>query len=244
MEGDEGVASFLFHSMLQLIIMDLNQIKILFESHSNQAEAQKMKKYMRDQFDYLGIKSPLRGELKIKLLSDKEFKTCKLEELIPLVYDLWKQDQREYQYLAMELMDRKIKTAKPEIVEHLEFLVVTKPWWDTVDFIASHLVGTFFRIHPELINKFTGRWMKSGNIWLQRTVLLFQLKYRKSLDEKILFDAILKLCGSKEFFIQKAIGWALREYGKINPDSVVAFVSQSQLAPLSKREALRRITHK
>jgi 3-methyladenine DNA glycosylase AlkD len=141
----------------------------------------------------------------------------------------------------MELLDRKIKYAKPGIVEHLEFLIVTKPWWDTVDFISSHLVGTLFRNHKELIEELVPKWMKSENIWLQRSVLLFQLKYKKTLDEKILFDTILKLNTSKEFFIQKAIGWALREYGKTNPNAVVAFVDHTPLAPLSKREALRRI---
>ena len=85
------------------------------------------------------------------------------------------------------------------------------------------------------------KWMTSGNIWLQRTVLLYQLKYRKNTNKRILFDAISELKGSKEFFIQKAIGWALREYGKTNPKAVIAFVNSIELAPLSRREALRRI---
>jgi 3-methyladenine DNA glycosylase AlkD len=221
--------------------MEISEIKSVFESHANPSEAQKMKKYMRDQFDYLGINSPLRGKLKAEILLDKELKDRSAEALIPLIYELWNEDYREYQYIAMELLDRKIKSAKPEIVEHLEYLIVTKPWWDTVDFIASHLAGTLFRIHPELIQKYVAKWMKSGNIWLQRTILLFQLKYRKNLDEGILFDAILMLNTSKEFFIQKAIGWALREYGKSNPDAVVKFVENTKLAPLSRREALRRI---
>jgi 3-methyladenine DNA glycosylase AlkD len=221
--------------------MDIFSIKLLFESHRNTSEAQKMKKYMRDQFEYLGIKSPLRAELKVELLLDKELKNRTAEELVSLIYKLWNQEYREYQYLAIELLDRKIKNAPPTMVEHLEFLVVTKPWWDTVDFIASHLVGTLFRNHPELINEMIPKWIRSENMWLQRTVLLYQLKYRKTLNEKILFEAILNLNGSKEFFIQKAIGWALREYGKTNPGAVFEFVNRTQLAPLSKREALRRI---
>jgi len=224
--------------------MDINYIKTVFEAHRNVSEAQKMKKYMRDQFEYIGIKSPVRGELKAEILLDKELKNLTAEELIPLVYELWKQEYREYHYLAMELLDRKIKNAKPGMVEHLQFLIVTKPWWDTVDFISSHLVGTLFRKQPDLVKEIIPKWMKSENMWLQRTVLLYQLKYRKYLDERILFDAILKLNGSKEFFIQKAIGWSLREYGKTNPEGVVEFIARTQLAPLSKREALRRIIKK
>jgi 3-methyladenine DNA glycosylase AlkD len=221
--------------------MELKKIKSVFESHADPSGALKMKKYMRDQFEYLGINSPLRRQLMAEILQDKELKDLSAEALIPLICDLWQQDCREYQYIAIELLDRKIKAAKPAIIEHLEYLIVTKPWWDTIDFIASHLVGTLFRVHPELIKRYVPKWMKSENIWLQRTVLLFQLKYRKNLDEEILFDAILKLNQSKEFFIQKAIGWALREYGKSNPDAVVKFVENTKLAPLSKREALRRI---
>ncbi len=221
--------------------MEISEIKSVFEPHANPSEALKMKKYMRGQFEYLGIKSPLRAELKAQLLTNIELKNLSSENLIPLIYELWKQDCREYQYIAIELLDRKIKAANPEIIEHLEFLIVVKPWWDTIDFIASHLVGTLFQVHPELIKKYIPKWMKSGNIWLQRTVLLYQLKYRKKLDEGILFDSINKLNTSKEFFIQKAIGWALREYGKSNPDAVIEFVGKTELAPLSKREALRRI---
>jgi 3-methyladenine DNA glycosylase AlkD len=224
--------------------MDLQKIKSIFEAHRNPAEAQKMKKYMRDQFEYLDIKSPDRAMLKAELLLDKELRNLSAEELLPLVFELWNLECREYQYIAMELLDRKIKSAKSGMVEHLEFLIVTKPWWDTVDFLASHLVGTLFRIHRGLPNEFVPEWMKRGNMWLQRTALLYQLKYRENLDEGILFPAIMKLNNSKEFFIQKAIGWSLREYGKTNPSAVVEFVNRTELAPLSKREALRRIIPK
>jgi len=221
--------------------MKIGEIIAVFEAHANPSEALKMKKYMRDQFEYLGIKSPVRAQLKAQILLDNELKNLSSENLIPLIYELWRQDCREYQYIAMELLDRKIKAANPEMIEHLEFFIVTKPWWDTIDFIASHLVGTLFNVHPELKKKYIPKWMNSDNMWLQRTVLLFQLKYRKNLDEKILFNAILELKSSKQFFIQKAIGWALREYGKSNPESVLEFVGETELAPLSKREALRRI---
>ncbi len=86
--------------------------------------------------------------------------------------------------------------------------------------------------------------MDSGNMWLQRTALLFQLKYKKATDTKLLTDYILKLQGSKEFFINKAIGWILREYSKTESDWVIEFVKKHQLAPLSHKEALKWLNRK
>ena len=101
-----------------------------------------------------------------------------------------------------------------------------------------------FTNYPELIVPFTEKWMTSGNMWLQRTAILFQLKYKSQTDTELLFKYIIALDGSKEFFINKAIGWALREYSKTNPDIVIKFVTGHKLAPLSKREALKVINKK
>ena len=120
-------------------------------------------------------------------------------------------------------------------------MIITKSWWDTVDRIASRLVGFYFREHKELIEPYTEKWMYYGNMWLQRTALLFQLKYKKETDTDLLFGYIQALAESPEFFIQKAIGWALREYSKTAPKTVKQFVDSTLLAPLSKREALKII---
>ena len=129
-------------------------------------------------------------------------------------------------------------------IEFIEFMIVNKPWWDTVDWVASHHAGTYFKMFPHLIREKTGAWMNSENIWLQRSALLFQLKYKRHTDEKLLFDYILKLKDSKEFFIRKAIGWALREYSKTAPESVVHFVETTELSGLSRREALKWLKRK
>ena len=113
-----------------------------------------------------------------------------------------------------------------------------------VDFIAGTLAGTHFNLYPELIKPVTGRWMKSGNIWLQRSSLLFQLKYKNQTDTRLMFKYIRSLSSSKEFFIQKAIGWVLRQYSKTDPETVIQFVEAHQLPPLSKREALKVINRK
>ena len=103
-------------------------------------------------------------------------------------------------------------------------MILNKSWWDTVDYIASNLVGVHFQKYPDLMYPVTEKWMNSGNIWLQRTSLLFQLKYKKKTDVMLMTNYIQQLQGSKEFFINKAIGWILREYSKTDGDWVRDYV--------------------
>lgn len=149
--------------------------------------------------------------------------------------------EREYQYFAITLLERMIKKANFEIVDLLEYLIVNKSWWDSVDGIAVNLAGTFFNNYHDMIDDITYKWMNSGNMWLQRTCILFQLKYKQKTDFELMTKFILQCSGSNEFFIQKAIGWALREYSKTNPDAVIEFIRKNQLKPLSVREGLKRI---
>lgn len=120
-------------------------------------------------------------------------------------------------------------------------MITHQSWWDTVDFIATKLLGAYFKTYPEEKEKYVNKWLKSNNIWLQRSALLFQLKYKTDLDTVLLSCTITSLLGSKEFFINKAIGWVLREYSKSNPEWVIDFVNENHLTALSKREALRLV---
>jgi 3-methyladenine DNA glycosylase AlkD len=123
----------------------------------------------------------------------------------------------------------------------LDWLLINKSWWDTVDTIASHLVGSHFQRHPEQIAVYTERWTLSDNLWLKRTALLFQLGYKKLTDVERLFTYISLCKDSEELFIRKAIGWALRGLSKTDPQVVIGFVQQQTLSPLSQREALKVI---
>jgi 3-methyladenine DNA glycosylase AlkD len=118
-------------------------------------------------------------------------------------------------------------------------MIVTKSWWDTVDALAAHVVGTHFSRHPQVRAEYLSRWRHSDQIWLRRTTLLFQLRYKDRTDRDLVFALIDENLGSDEFFIQKAIGWALREYSKTDSQAVQEYVSATRLAPLSKREALK-----
>jgi 3-methyladenine DNA glycosylase AlkD len=162
------------------------------------------------------------------------------------VFDCWSRPEREFQYFAMELAGRQARKAELCRVDLYEYMVLQKSWWDTVDYIASNLVGVHFKRFPDATGPYTERWMDSGNMWLQRTVILFQLKYRTDTDLELLTRNIERLYGSREFFINKAIGWILREYSKTDPGWVLAYVGShaTRLAPLSKREALKWIQNK
>lgn len=143
---------------------------------------------------------------------------------------------------AQELVHKYIKDFKKGDIELLEYMVTHKSWWDTVDFIAANSMGTYFKLYPELRKQYVKKWLASDHMWLQRSALLFQLKYKDSLDEELMAYAIKALLGSKEFFINKAIGWSLRQHSRTNPKWVTNFVrSTPTLANLSKREALRLI---
>jgi 3-methyladenine DNA glycosylase AlkD len=149
--------------------------------------------------------------------------------------------ERDFQYFAVELLMKCKKQWNKNDIRLFEKLIINKSWWDTVDFIANQVTGPWFKLYPDQIVPVTGKWNKSKNIWLQRMSLLFQLKYKKETDTELMFEYICHLSGSEEFFVQKAIGWVLREYSKTNPGIVKKFISENDLKPLSKREGLKII---
>jgi 3-methyladenine DNA glycosylase AlkD len=143
----------------------------------------------------------------------------------------------------MDLMIKNKRKFVENDIHLLERLITQNSWWDSVDLLAGHLVGVYFQKFPEQRVLFVQRWDESKNMWLQRSVLVFQLKYKASTNTELLFQYCRKYSESKEFFIRKAIGWALRELAKTNPDSVIRFVNETQLSGLSRREALKHIKH-
>jgi len=196
-----------------------------------------MAKYMKNRFPYLGIKTPKRKEL----LKDfyEENGLPEMQELKQITLDLWELPEREFQYVAIGLLRKFTKKWDENFIELFEQLIITKSWWDTVDGLASWMVGEHFKRFPYIRNKYIDRWMKSGNMWLQRTCLLFQLSYKAKTDDMLMGSVIMALNGSDEFFINKAIGWILREYSKTDAHAVINFVKNNELAPLSNREALK-----
>lgn len=210
-----------------------------FKDNQNPKIALEQKAYMRNQFEFYGIKTPIRRAVQKPFL-DKQF-LPKKEKLNDIVYELWNKPQRELQLFTQELVFCYSKKMEKNDIKLLEYMVTQKSWWDTVDFIATKPMGEYFKVYKEERYHRVNQWLASENIWLQRCAVLFQLKYKKDLDTELLSYVITHLLGSKEFFINKAIGWALREYSKTNLQWVIDFASKTKLSPLSKREALRLI---
>jgi 3-methyladenine DNA glycosylase AlkD len=213
-------------------------LRTLLEQNADPAQAAPMKKYMRDQFEYLGIKSPQVKTLFRQAIKEKGVPS--LEELDQVVCELWALPQREYQYLAISLMERLEKKLPSNTIKTLEYMITHKSWWDTVDNI-SHVVGVHFKRYPEVREKYLTKWRASNNIWLRRTVILFQLDYKAETNFALLREIIQENLGSNEFFINKALGWALRQYARVDPNAVKKFVKSTPLHPLSQREAMKHL---
>ena len=213
-------------------------IKTLLEQNANTTQAGPMKKYMRDQFEYLGIKSPQLKTLFRQAV--KENGVPSFEELDHVIRELWGLPQREYQYLAISLMERMEKKLPSNAIKTLEYMIVHKSWWDTVDNI-SHVIGVHFKRYPDVREKYLRKWRVSKDFWLRRTAILFQLDYKEETDFDLLRAIIQENLGSNEFFINKAIGWSLRQYARIDPKAVKQFVKSTPLHPLSQREAMKHL---
>jgi len=163
-------------------------------------------------------------------------------DLEQIIKALWLKPEREYQYFAQELAQKYAKQIEKKDIELLEFMITNKSWWDTVDMIAVKLVGEYLKEYPGHRNKIIAKWIISGNKWLQRTAILFQLQYKKDMDTELLSVIIDKLKSTDEFFINKAIGWILRQYCRTNPEWVIEYVENTELDKLSKKEAVRLIS--
>lgn len=212
--------------------MSIEALIALFRENANEAAAKPMNAYMKHQFIHLGIKTPLRRELMKSFLKEHPLQ----KEWIPM---LWELPEREFQAAAVDMLALMKKRLTAHDLPLVERLITTKSWWDTVDAIAAHIAGELFRKDEAIRRDYVDRWIESDNMWLNRTAILHQLTYKTKTDEGLLYRCVLRHSESKAFFHQKAIGWALRTYAKVNPESVLAFVESHELKPLSRREALK-----
>jgi 3-methyladenine DNA glycosylase AlkD len=212
-------------------------LRKIFEEHANPDRAQTASAYLRNQFAFYGLDMTLRRGLCKQYMKEQ---LPDYRELDGITKALMSVPERELHYFAIELTAAFRKQWDEKIIELFEWMIVTKSWWDTVDYISSECTGPYFKQFPKNRKRITGKWNRSDNFWLQRSSLLFQKNYKKETDTDLLTEYILRLAGSKEFFVQKAIGWVLREYSKTDAKWVVHFVKTHDLPALSKREALKR----
>lgn len=211
----------------------------LLEANRNEENAIPMQQYMRNQFPFLGIKTPERKELLKQFFQKSNILRQPFQS--DFVKMLWEKDEREYQYAALLYIEKIMKKLDKEDIPLLEELILTKSWWDTVDVLAPKPIGSIAAQYPEVIPEKIDRWAREDDLWLRRSAILFQLKYKKTTNEDLLYRYIKWNADDKEFFIQKAIGWALREYSKTNPQSVKQFIETQALSNLSIREGSKYI---
>lgn len=196
-----------------------------------------MKRYMRNRFDFLGVKMPVRRTATRPLF--RPDRRPDIADLPEITEDLFGRKQREFQYAAVDLLDVYRGELPASFLGLAESLITTKSWWDTVDGLASHLVGDLAARHAAAGRRAINRWRKAGSFWLRRATLIHQLGYKARTDAGLLFEIIRENRPDPEFFIQKAIGWSLRECSKTDADAVVRFVEEEELEGLARREALK-----
>lgn len=211
-----------------------------FIAQANTAQSSAMEAYMKNHFPFFGIAMPQRRAI-LKSVSAEYSDEIKANART-LAFQLYEKPQREFHYCAIELLLQNCsKKLQKDDIHWIEQLLLTYSWWDTVDTISKYLLGRYLVQFPEQTNMVIEKFSNASNIWLNRSTLLFQLDYKKNTNFSILEAVCEHFKESNEFFIQKAIGWALREYSKINPIAVQNYVINNNLKPLSKKEALRII---
>lgn len=213
-----------------------------FRKLRNKEEARPMEAYMKHHFPFLGIKSPVRKETMKEFFSTHQLPNE--DTFFEEAWSIYTLPEREYQYAAIALLSKKLESLTIADLGFIEKMIIEKSWWDSVDSIAPTIVGDVVKKDRLNGKQIMYQWSDSDNMWLNRSAILHQLKYKNDTNEKMLMEIILKHAQSNEFFIQKAIGWVLREYAKTNSTFVNQFVEDHTLKPLSKREALKHIKGK
>ncbi|MCX4529052.1 MULTISPECIES: DNA alkylation repair protein [unclassified Streptomyces] len=202
--------------------------------------AGQMAAYMKDVAPFLGIRTPLRRELSRAVTKDTPEPAE--ADCAALALRCWGLAEREYQYFAADYLRRHVSRCSSGFLPVVRHLIVTVPWWDTVDTLAAHTVGPLVAADPGL-RAVMDEWIGDEHLWVARTALLHQLRYKEATDTGRLFAYCRRQAGHPDFFVRKAIGWALREYAKTDPEAVRAFVTaeRGSLSPLSVREALKNL---
>ena len=214
--------------------MKLSDLITDFEENRNELLAESMSKYMQDKFRFLGVRGATRTEIYKKYFPDaRKTKTIDWD----FVENCWNKEEREFQYVVVYYLKAMQKFLKREDISKLKYLIVTKSWWDTVDLLAKVIGSLVIRI--EGYDQIMLEWSKDSNIWLRRVAILYQLSLKDKVDEIILDKILVNNLGDNEFFINKAVGWALRDYSKYNPEWVREFIKKNKdnMANLSIREA-------
>jgi 3-methyladenine DNA glycosylase AlkD len=226
----------------------VSQLTEFFEPFRNTKRAQTASAYMRDQFPFIGMRTEIRRSAQkswidsLKTLEDRTPDSYRDRWLI--IRALWEKEERDYQHVAIDLLNSWPKKFffEDDAIE-LEWILNQKSWWDSIDSIASNYLGKWALVFPEKARETFEKWRYHESFWLQRSCLIYQLKYKDEVDSAYLENLIQQMNDNKEFFIQKAIGWSLRQLSKYKPEEVVQILSNNPIKGLALREASKYLDY-
>lgn len=223
------------------LIDEFEALRSGLRSLADPDRAVSMAAYMKDRFEFLGVATPERRAVVKSTITTSV--APERPELIEVVERLWACREREFHYCGCDLLRRWQALLVAEDLPWLGQLVTTHSWWDTVDMLATHPVGNVVARHRAETLPIIERWAASPDLWLNRTAILHQLLYKEDTDAEQLFRYCDLHAESDEFFHRKAIGWALRQYARTDPQAVRAYVDarRAVLSGLTVREATKHL---
>jgi 3-methyladenine DNA glycosylase AlkD len=211
------------------------------EAVADPAKAVQMAAYMKTDMPFYGVQKPFRKPFYREMR--KRYPASSHREYVDNVRRLWRLEHREEKYTAIEYALQNTQFIKPRSLSLYEQLIREGGWWDLVDTVASDLVGRVLLDHRTDMRGLMENWVEDEDLWIRRTAILAQLRHKAQTDAAQLFDFCRRRAHERQFFIRKAIGWALREYSKTAPTRVRDFLMRhrQELSGLSFREGARRL---
>ncbi|MBP2702851.1 DNA alkylation repair protein [Microbispora sp. RL4-1S] len=220
----------------------LTHVRQALTGVADPSRASAMQAYMKSAMPFLGVTAVPRRTALRRVFSEHRLDSA--PEWRRAVLGLWREaEYREERYAAIELTAHRYYRPWQTLytVPMYEEMIVTGAWWDLVDEIAVHRIGTLLRLYPDSMRPLMLEWARDGDLWKRRTAILCQNAFRDRTDPGLLYACIEPSLSDTDFFARKAIGWALREYAKTEPAEVVRYVNHHRLSGLSRREALRNV---
>lgn len=216
--------------------ISINELIKLFEANKNSEKAAKMKAYLRNQFEFLGISKPIRVDLEKEFLNS--YKEADMDTILDVSLELCNLKYREYMYTSQQLLLKRVKDLTIDDVDKMMNLTLINSWWENTDGYMA-IIKKWLKYYPEHIESFVGKYYNKENFWLRRMAIIAQLTLKEQTNFSVLEKAIIYNFDDEEFFIQKAIGWALRDYSKYDKETVKNFIANNKdkMSKLSLREA-------
>jgi len=207
----------------------------------NPEKAAGMQGYMKTDMPFYGVQKPARQEIVRAFKRKFTIESRKGHE--SAIRALWELPHREEKYIALSIARAHSQFLVPASVPMLRQLIVEGAWWDFVDEVATQMISPMYLDHRDKLGPMMEKWIDDKNMWLRRAAIISHIKHKAQTDEDQLYRFCLKRAHETEFFIRKAIGWALREYAWTNPKSVTRFVraNRAKLSTLSVREAAKHL---